>query len=664
MIVPARFGWGGCRCLVALLFVLAGGSSTRAARVPAWLTQAAARPTDACGPEVGWIVLDDRGEYNASRPGRITRTVRHAVRILTRDGIKRAVARSVYYAGASKLVSFKAWLIDPQGKVKTFGRSDVVDRAADEDALFSERRYAVISAVGEAEVGSVFGWEVVEDRRTDIGELCWRFQSEVPVLHSSLTVLVGTATRAEGRLFNHAPIAPAVTGNATTWELRDLPAFPNEPMSPSMERLGVKLSVKLLAPARADGRPAWLAFPTWDELVHYASGLHEASIAPTAELQARVAELTQGCASRLAKIRAIADFAQKTRYVAIAVDLEHGGGFQPRPAAEVLRCGYGDCKDKTTLMRAMLRIAGIESYPVAASWGDRSAVAADWPALGQFNHCIIAVRVDDEFSAAGVVPVPGLGHLLFFDPTDTCTAFGDLDYSHQGSTVLVLAPVGGRLVELPHASPDANRMERTVEAELRADGSLIAQMSEHSRGQEAVRERRPFRSRDRNDYERAVRAWIGRGIPVSTVREIEPADQMENGRFDLRVAFAAPQYARSMRGQLLVFKPVMIERHDVMALGSGERRLPLVLEPRTFHEEIRVILPEGFAVDQLPAPVRLTTDFGRYDMATRVEGNVLHLERDLHFEGREVPPTQFAEVRSFLEHIVKTEQTPIVLERQ
>jgi transglutaminase-like putative cysteine protease len=44
--------------------------------------------------------------------------------------------------------------------------------------------------------------------------------------------------------------------------------------------------------------------------------------------------------------------------------------------------GYGDCKDKANLMRAMLRVLKIESYPIAIYSGDPTFVREEWASPG------------------------------------------------------------------------------------------------------------------------------------------------------------------------------------------------------------------------------------------------------------------------------------------
>ena len=45
------------------------------------------------------------------------------------------------------------------------------------------------------------------------------------------------------------------------------------------------------------------------------------------------------------------------------------GGWQANHAADIFRNRYGDCKDKTTLLIAMLHVAGIDAYYVPVDDG-------------------------------------------------------------------------------------------------------------------------------------------------------------------------------------------------------------------------------------------------------------------------------------------------------
>jgi transglutaminase-like putative cysteine protease len=57
----------------------------------------------------------------------------------------------------------------------------------------------------------------------------------------------------------------------------------------------------------------------------------------------------------------------------------------------VLQNGFGDCKDKPTLLEALLRAADIPSYPVLIN--SCRKLDPDVPSPSQFDHEITAVRL-------------------------------------------------------------------------------------------------------------------------------------------------------------------------------------------------------------------------------------------------------------------------------
>ena len=76
--------------------------------------------------------------------------------------------------------------------------------------------------------------------------------------------------------------------------------------------------------------------------------------------------------------------ATQIRYIGVAFGI---GRYQPHTAAEILSNQYGDCKDKHTLLAAMLAVAGIKADAVLIGAGVRFNEAVPSPG-GAFNHLI------------------------------------------------------------------------------------------------------------------------------------------------------------------------------------------------------------------------------------------------------------------------------------
>ena len=104
------------------------------------------------------------------------------------------------------------------------------------------------------------------------------------------------------------------------------------------------------------------SFTDWQHIANWYAKLQGDRAMPDEVVKAKAAELTQGANSAEEKARKLYDFvAQSIRYVSLSFGV---GRFQPHAASEVLQNGYGDCKDKHTLLQALLTAQGIRSYPV------------------------------------------------------------------------------------------------------------------------------------------------------------------------------------------------------------------------------------------------------------------------------------------------------------
>src|SRR4030095_11554060 len=240
-----------------------------------------------------------------------------------------------------------------------------------------------------------------------------------------------------------------------------LPPVEIEPASPS-SKLTASIAVNIFPP---EGKATMLrGFASWKDVSRYASELSDPQAGFNEPMAVKARELTTNAKTEFERIQAAGRYAQSFTYISIQIDFGRGGGYRPHAAVDVFNKNYGDCKDKANLMRAMLKAVGIESYPVSIYAGDPTFVRQEWPSPHQFNHCIIAVKVSDETQAPTIVKHPSLGRLLIFDPTDDDTPFGDLPNHEQGSYALILAGDAGELMKMPVTPPEANRLERAVEA--------------------------------------------------------------------------------------------------------------------------------------------------------------------------------------------------------
>jgi transglutaminase-like putative cysteine protease len=647
--------------LIASFFALVLTSEPASADdAPGWLRQVASANAASYGKDVSAVVLWNESKVTVDDDGKVTTVDLYAVRILTREGRDEAVAKRVYNTDSGKVRDMRAWLIPPAGEVKKYGKDQVIDVAIADNDVYNEARAKLIVASADAEPGAVFGYEVTSEERSVFTQLSWSFQDRMPTKLSRLTLSLPSSWRAESVTFNHATIKPVINGSSYTWELRDLSHIEEEPLSPPITNLVPRLAVSYFPPA---GTKAGLGrtFSNWIEVSRWLTELSDSQAAIDDALAGKAKQLTANAKTELERIQAIGRYVQGVNYVSIQTGLGRGGGYRPHAATDVFAKSYGDCKDKANLMRAMLKAVGIQSYLVSIYAGDPTYVRDEWASPQQFNHCIIAVKVSDQTQVPTIVNHPSLGRLMMFDPTDDNTPVGGLPDHEQGSLALIIAGDGGALLKMPTTPPEANRLERMAEVILSPDGSIKASLRERAIGQSAVEERSIFRGLSRPDYMKKIERWIARGASGASISKVEPSDNSAEGRFALDVDFTAERYGQVMQNRLLVFKPAIVSRRESLSLTESSRKYPVVLESHAYDETVKVKLPEGFVVDELPDSVKLEEAFGTYATNYVVKDGQLHFTRSLVLRSATIPAGEYVKVRDFFEKMRDAELTPVVL---
>lgn len=636
------------------------GAGAMAEEAPAWLRQAASTAHPPQGKEVKAIVLLDEGRRVVEDDGKATFTQLFAIKILSREGRHKAVARTIFNTDSERVREMRAWLIRPNGEVKRYGKEQMLETAVVDNDVYNESRKRTLSAADEADAGCVFGYEIITEERSVFSQFSWFFQDDIPVRLSRLTLAMPPGWRAENLTFNHAQVEPVVSGGTYTWEMRDLPLIEEEPGSPN--NLVARLVVNTYPP---EGKTTPLrAFPSWQDVSKFLSDLHDPQCYYNEAMEARARELAGAAANEFERIRAIGRYAQSVNYISIQTGIGRGGGYRPHHAAEVFAKNYGDCKDKANLMRAMLKALKIEAYPVSIFSGDPHFVRQEWPSPHQFNHCILAVKVGDEVKAPAVLEHPTLGRLMIFDPTDPYTPVGDLPLDQQGSYALLMAGEKGDLLRMPASPPEANLVERRIDATLAANGSLSARIVETSAGHAAARERARLRRASQQDYRQMIERWVTQAASGISVTRLQPADDDRTGRFTLEVEFESPAYAQTMQNRLLVFKPAVVSRRAAVPIASESRKQPVVLNAQAYEETVRIKLPEGFVVDEYPEAMELNQPFGNYAMSCEAKDGYLTFRRSFSLKGMMVSTDKYVALRDFYARILGAEQAPVVLMRK
>ena len=603
---------GRRRSALAVLVLLAAPALQAA--LPQWAREAAAMPVPAQPSSTKAVVLLD--EQALTVAGQVTTRHRRVLKILTPAGRELAYT-AVYYEKTGKVLSMRGWVVDPKGDVQEIRQRDAAEASATSFELYSDTKVKVLQAEN-VDVGSIVAFETEQREQPYENSALWRFQGTLPVLRARFSL--ATPLPYETKWVRWTP-----PENATgpSWELRDIPAIADEPRMPGASSLAGWMGV------------SWVRNRTWSDVAAWFATLASTRLASTPELAAKSKELGD--------LRACARFAQRdVRYVAVEIGI---GGYQPHHAADVFRNRFGDCKDKATLLRTMLKERGIDSHYVLVHT-TRGVTEPSFPTIAAFNHVIVAIREN--------------GKLTYFDPTSTTTPYGLLPSYLQGSRGLLVKDDGGELVELPLHPPEASELRRAARLKLDEQGALRGTIEETRTGLIAADFRDYLQPLNAAERVRFVEQTLAHHLGNHTTSDVQ-IEQLDDPAAPLviRYSIVATDYATRV-ADLLVVRPRVVGAKGESPIAA-DRKTPYVTEgPSLQTDDVEIAMPAAVALDELPKPVELKTPYVDYSSASSFENGVLKYRRRYTMKVLTVPPAEVGALNQAFAKVMADERASAV----
>ncbi len=638
---------------------------TARAGSPEWLKAAAREPLPPHPDDADAVQLLDEQVTTVSESGEIKTRYRRAYKIL-RPGGRDYGTVAVYFDNETRLTYLKAWCLPAEGKEYEVKEGDAVETSPFSGSLYEDTRAKVLE-IPAADPGNVVGYEYEQKDRPFVLQNLWVFQEEIPMRRARFVLELPRGWEFDATWMNHVRQEPQTAGeNRWLWEVENIPAVEPEPAMPPWRAVAGHMVVRLFPPNPALREKS---HRNWEDMGRWQWRLAEGRDQASPPIRQKVAELTAGAVTPLDKMRTLAAFVQRDiRYVAIEVGI---GGYQPHLAQEIFSNRYGDCKDKATLLSAMLREVGVESYYVSIH-NDRGMVGPETPASLLFNHRILAIRLPEDVTGENLyalVQHPRLGRLLFFDPTDSITPLGQLPYYLQANYGLIWGGDSGELVKLPLLEPSVNRLERTARFTLSPAGALTGQVEELRGGVFASARRASLLDTPVPERRKVLENFLAGSLPGFSLQTVDVENLEEyDENLVLRYRFTAPSYAKSA-GDLLLLRPrVLGQKGDDLLerQKKGKQRLyPVEFDSAELHSDVfEIELPAGYAVDEVPPPVELDTGFIAYKSRIEVNGNLLRYQREYTVKSVEVPLDRLAELKKFYRQVAADERASVVLKRK
>ncbi len=423
----------------------------------------------------------------------------------------------------------------------------------------------------------------------------------------------------------------------------NLPAIDSEPYSPSARET---LPHILWAPGKFELHSVSGDMTTWQGFGAWIHSLLKGQQELSPEFKAQLHAMTDTCRTDRSKVEVIYNYlAQTTRYVSIQLGI---GGWQPFPASEVCRTGFGDCKGLSNYLCAMMHEVGIPANYVIIR-NDQRPLVTEFPS-NQFNHAI--------------AQVPLSGDTLWLECT--ASAFVPLGYVHDGiagNDALLIDDNGGHLVKLPNYTPEQNVSYNKAHVTLQNDGSakVNADMRYECRQYEDML---PLMSRTEQQRRDVMLSGINlSAVTLGDFTFTEHKQSYTTPHIDVSMQLETRKLANITGSRMFV--PVGIFHKITVPRALQQRVQPVSIGYGYVDIDTLVVtIPEGYEVETLPQSSSEVTPLGELSQTFEATDNtVTVVTRHLMRHGR-YPATDYATLRNLKTAVKRAYDQRIVLRRK
>ncbi|HEX7508130.1 MAG TPA: DUF3857 domain-containing protein [Polyangia bacterium] len=402
------------------------------------------------------------------------------------------------------------------------------------------------------------------------------------------------------------------------FQARNVPRVESEPAMPGFAEIAPYLHVS--------------TYRTWEEVGHWYWNLVADQMQDDGTLAKAATQATKGMTTTLDKVKAIHRLVvESTRYVGLEFGIH---GYKPYKSTQVFQRRFGDCKDKATLIMALLRSVGVETELVLLRTRRGGRIDEVPASLAVFDHAIAYVPALD----------------LYLDGTAEFSGLAELPAEDQDTMALRVSARAAKLVRTSMLAPESNLALRKWRVDLHDDGSARIAEELTIAGQ-AAHEWRSHYQTEGERRERYGKVWNGR-FAGATLEDVQMDVGDRNRPVTVRSTVEVPQMGEQLpSGEMRL--PTSSREADFTSTYArlGGRRWPLVLGYPWRHEEQVVYkLPAEARIVHAPSARKIESPFGEFtlsvdsskDLRTIAVTSVLVVAKN------RIEPGSYAAFRAFL----------------
>jgi len=323
-----------------------------------------------------------------------------------------------------------------------------------------------------------------------------------------------------------------------------------------------------------------------------------------------------------------------------------------RPADDLITSKRGDPDEINALYVMMLKEVKVDADMVLVATQNWDTLVRGFPNFSQFSRIVTRVNFKDG--------------IVFADPAEPASPFGELPWFDRGITGLAVKGSKVQEVAIPAGTPDDNLSVTKISLQVGGDWKAEGDAEINLKGTEAINFRGDLLEGSPEKMERYLTDYFGYGRADAVVSNVSHPDIRDSSQaFVLKAHLKQRLTDESGPGELLV-NPWMDDQYNSPIFKARERHSAV----RFYGPERRVstsewkLAPE-INIEQLPKEVKIENDLGGFSHSCTQNGNTVACTRTFYLKKTLIHTTaDYLDARKFFDDIAKNDQEVMVLRGQ
>lgn len=388
---------------------------------------------------------------------------------------------------------------------------------------------------------------------------------------------------------------------------------------------------------------------SWQDVAAWYYDLIQKNLKLTPEITKAAVKAVKGKKSLRDKVRAILEYMHENfRYVSMSF-----GDYSmvPHSTDDVFRNKYGDCKDQSLLVKAMLQAIGIQSeFSLFMEEFDGNDPKEDLPVPGLYDHVLLKVY-DPE------------GGDFYADPLLEGYDIGEYPLGYQGAYTFVITSEGGRFEKLPVFDAERLSESKIYKIEIEPNGSATEEVEHLWDLGDSIDFRaqvKAMSAEEKGKFFEYLENEVGAGGKVLKI-EWDGLDA-KYGRIKSTVKTNRPDQYPVNDGLIVVDLP-SISRPD--GWGQKERKSPVFFPVNVLRRnEATYQIPAGFEVMHLPKGINLDNGFYSIHRDIEMTDNLIKVKEIKRTQRLEVPASEYPRLKEFYDKLPSLTEQRIILRKK